>query len=107
MVVTATRSGSELNFARFGQYLADAIGDPQADLDKDGQVSLLEAFLMASGRVAEFYRTRIELATEHALIDDNGDRLGTPGRLLSRRSRRQARQERRARSTASAPIRSI
>jgi hypothetical protein len=78
VVVTATRSGHEQNFARFGEYLAEAIADPSADLDKDGQVSLLEAFLTAGGRVNEFYRTRSRLATEHALIDDNGDKLGTP-----------------------------
>ena len=45
VVVTATKSGNEINFARFGQYIAEAIADPRADLDKDGQVSLLEAFL--------------------------------------------------------------
>lgn len=78
VVVTATRSGDEQNFVRFGQYFAESVADPRADLDKDGQVSLLEAFLVASGRVAEFYRTRSRLATEHPLIDDNGDRLGTP-----------------------------
>ena len=78
VVVTATRSGDEQNFARFGQYLAESVADPSADLDKDGQVSLLEAYLVASNRTAEFYRTRSRLATEHPLLDDNGDRLGTP-----------------------------
>jgi hypothetical protein len=78
VVVTATRSGHEMNFARLGQYLAEAITDLRADLDKDGQVSLLEAFLTAGSRVDEYYRTRSQLATEHALLDDNGDRLGTP-----------------------------
>lgn len=78
VIVTATRSGHELNFARLGQYLAEAIGNPDADLDKDGQVSLLEAFLTASGHVNEFYKSQARLATEHALLDDNGDRLGTP-----------------------------
>jgi hypothetical protein len=78
VIVTATKSGYELNFARFGQYLAEAIADPAADRDKDGQVSLLEAFLTASSRVDEYYRAHGQLATEHALIDDNGDRLGTP-----------------------------
>ncbi|HEV3339504.1 MAG TPA: hypothetical protein VG125_04085, partial [Pirellulales bacterium] len=78
VIVTATRSGNEQNFARFGQYLAEAIADPRADLDKDGQVSLLEAYLTASSRVAEYYRSHTQLATEHALLDDNGDRLGTP-----------------------------
>jgi hypothetical protein len=78
VVVTATRSGDEQNFARFGQYLAESVADLRADLDKDGQVSLLEAYLVAGNQTAEFYRTRSRLATEHPLIDDNGDRLGTP-----------------------------
>jgi hypothetical protein len=78
VIVTATRSGGELNFARLGQYLSETIADPKADLDKDGQVSLLEAFLTASKRVNEYYKTHAQLASEHALIDDNGDRLGTP-----------------------------
>jgi hypothetical protein len=78
VVVTATRSGNEQNFTRFGLYLAEALADEQSDLDKDGQVSLLEAFLTASARVAEFYKTEGRLATEHALLDDNGDARGTP-----------------------------
>ena len=78
VIVTATRSGYEQNYARFGQFVAEAITDPQADLDKDGQTSLLEMFLAASQRVAEFYDANGRLATEHALLDDNGDRLGTP-----------------------------
>jgi hypothetical protein len=78
VVVTATRSGSESNYARFGGYLAEAIGDSAADLDKDGQVSLLEAFLTAADRVRVYYRDEARLATEHPLIDDNGDKLGSP-----------------------------
>jgi hypothetical protein len=49
-IITATRSGSEVNYARFGHYMAEAIADINADLDKDGQVSLLEAYLSASRR---------------------------------------------------------
>jgi hypothetical protein len=78
VIVTATRSGSEENYARFGRFLSQAIGEAEADLDKDGQTSLLEAFLMASRRVTEFYKSEGRLATEHALLDDNGDGLGTP-----------------------------
>jgi len=77
VVITATKSGYEQNYTRFGQYLAGAIAEPQADLDKDGQTSLLEAFLTASGRVDEFYSAAGRLVTEHALLDDNGDGLGT------------------------------
>ncbi len=78
VVITATRSGSERNFARFGQCLAETLADPRSDLDQDGQTSLLESFLGASAQVAEFYKTAGRLATEHALLDDNGDALGTP-----------------------------
>jgi hypothetical protein len=52
--------------------------DPRADIDKDDQTSLLEAYLLASAGVREFYAREGRLATEHALLDDNGDRLGTP-----------------------------
>lgn len=78
VVITATRSGAEVNFARFGGHLARTIGAPEADLDKDGQVSLLEAYLLAARRTADFYESEGRLATEHSLIDDNGDGLGTP-----------------------------
>ena len=78
VVIVATKSGFEMNFSRFGEYLADAITDLRADLDKDGQVSLLEAYLTASSHVEEHYRAHSQLATEHALLDDNGDHLGTP-----------------------------
>ncbi len=78
IVISATKSGFEQNYARFGQYMAEAIIDPKADLDKDGQTSLLEAFLTASHATAEFYAAAGRLATEHALLDDNGDTLGTP-----------------------------
>ncbi|MFN6104024.1 MAG: hypothetical protein ACK5EA_06190 [Planctomycetaceae bacterium] len=78
VVITATRSGSESNFARFGDGFSAALLDQAADLDKDEQVSLLEAFLAAAAKVREFYADAGRLATEHPLLDDNGDRLGTP-----------------------------
>ncbi len=92
VLISATRSGNEQNYARFGKYLAEALGDPKSDLDKDGQISLLESFLSASHRTTEFYKTENRLATEHALIDDNGDGLGTPadwfrGVLATKRAR--------------------
>lgn len=78
VLITSTRAGSEHNFARFGDHLSKAISDPAADLDKDEQTSLLEAFLAASAGVNEFYTSEARLATEHALLDDNGDGKGTP-----------------------------
>jgi hypothetical protein len=78
VVITSCRSGYEQNFARFGGFLPEALTAPAADLDRDGQTSLLEAFLFASHQVARFYETEGRLATEHALVDDNGDGAGTP-----------------------------
>lgn len=78
IIVTATKSGAEHNYARFGQFFAQAIHDPSADLDHDHGVSVLEAFLSASGKVAEFYRSDDRLASEQSLLDDNGDKRGTP-----------------------------
>ncbi len=78
VIITATRSGNEQNFAHFGLCFAEVLTDPESDLDQDGQISVLEAFLSASARTAEFYKTQGRLATEHALLDDNGDGLGTP-----------------------------
>lgn len=78
VIVTATRSGYEDNATQFGGFIARAIASPTADLDKDGQTSLLEAFLMASREVAQYYKDQGLLMSEHALLDDNGDKLGTP-----------------------------
>lgn len=78
IVISATRSGHELNYARFGERFAEAVANPAADLDQDGQTSVLEAFVTAAQQVQAFYAETGRLATEHALIDDNGDRQGTP-----------------------------
>lgn len=78
VVATATKSGYEQNFCRFGGYLAAALGNAEADLDKDGAVSVLEAFLISSRQAGEFYRENDRLVSENALLDDNGDGMGTP-----------------------------
>ena len=78
VVATATKSGYEQNFSRFGGYMAAALGHAEADLDKDGAVSVLEAFLIASRQAGEFYRENDRLVSENALLDDNGDGMGTP-----------------------------
>ena len=57
---------------------AQAIGNPAADLDKDGQTSFTGGISAAARQVEQFYKEAGRLATEHALLDDNGDGLGTP-----------------------------
>lgn len=83
VIITATKSPDEVFYARFGEHFAEAIGGlAEADADQDKQVSLLEAFRHASKAVATFYDNEGRLATEHALIEDNGDGAGTRSELL-------------------------
>jgi hypothetical protein len=78
IVITGTRSGEEVNYTRFGERLADVIASAEADINRDGTTSVLEAALSAAQRVRAEYAEASRLVSEHALIDDNGDKLGTP-----------------------------
>ena len=78
ILISATRNPDEINYARFGEYFADVISSNEGDIDQDGQTSLLEAFLTTANYVDAFYKGEARLASEHSLIDDNGDKLGTP-----------------------------
>ena len=46
-------------------------------------MSVLEAFLIASRKVEEYYLENDRLASESALLDDNGDGRGTPANWFS------------------------
>lgn len=77
IVITATKSAHEIFYPRFGEYFARAIGGlKEADLDNDEQVSLLESFLYAAHEVTQFFEKEGRIATEHAMLDDNGDQQG-------------------------------
>ncbi|MBC7964470.1 MAG: hypothetical protein H7Z17_00985 [Fuerstia sp.] len=77
IVISATKDGNQIQYSRFGDAMSQAIDGLDADINRDGQTSLLEAWLFASRRTAEFYTTEGRLVTEHALLDDNGDSKGT------------------------------
>ena len=76
-IVTATESAVQRYDTVFPEFFVAAFVDPAADRDKDGRVSILEAFEFASVGVRQWYQQRGRLATERALIDDNGDGRGT------------------------------
>jgi hypothetical protein len=75
-VMTATRTDGERNQTRFGEFFAEALASDEADMDKDGRVSMLEAFTWARRRVIESYERDGQLRTEHAVLEDNGDGKG-------------------------------
>ncbi|MBV8898070.1 MAG: hypothetical protein JO051_16265 [Acidobacteriaceae bacterium] len=72
IVITATKTGTEKNATVFARYWIDALKDPAADTDKNGSVSALEAFLYAQRKTAAYFESEKLLATEHAMLSDNG-----------------------------------
>lgn len=76
IVITATKSPFERNVTKFGGQFVAALADAGADADKDGRVSILEAFLFARRETGRIYESDNRLLTEHAVLDDNGDKQG-------------------------------
>jgi hypothetical protein len=76
IVVTATDTAAQRFDTIFPQYFIQSIADVAADLDKNGRISVWEAFAAASANVRRHYQQRGQLSTERALLDDNGDGVG-------------------------------
>lgn len=76
VVVAATDSAAQRFETMFPEALAEAMSSPASDLDKNGRLSVWEAFSFASARVRQWYEQRGRLATERAVLDDNGDGIG-------------------------------
>ena len=71
VVVTATRTALERNETRFATPFVRALTTDEADADRDGRVSVLEAFAYAKREVARVYESDRRLLTEHAVISDS------------------------------------
>jgi Peptidase C13 family len=76
-IITATRNGAENYSTLFGGYFVDALTGEEADADKNRKVSMLEAFQFAKAAVQRAYEKEGLLSTEHAMLDDNGDKAGS------------------------------
>jgi hypothetical protein len=76
-VITATRNGAEQFATLFGGHFVEAFTSADADGDKNQRVSMLEAFRFAKTGVTRAYEQEGLLATEHAMLDDNGDKEGS------------------------------
>jgi hypothetical protein len=76
VVLTATDSAAQQFETVFPEFFIKAFEDPAADLDKDGRVSLWEAFSYASAGVRQWFDQHGQLPTERPLLDDDGDGVG-------------------------------
>ena len=72
VIITATRNGNEKNATEFGNYFAAALASDIADINKNNNVSIQEAFDFAERSVAEFFESSGKLATEHPQIRGEG-----------------------------------
>ena len=76
IVITATDSAAQKYATVFPEYFIKSMKEASSDLDKNGRTSIFEVFAAASAAVKQHYEQRGQLATERALIDDNGDGKG-------------------------------
>jgi hypothetical protein len=76
VVITANDSAAQTFETVLPQFLDASFKDQSADLDKNGRTSVWEAFTYASARVKNWFEQRAQLATEHPMLDDDGDGVG-------------------------------
>ena len=77
IVITATANSAERYHTIFARHFVAAFARDGSDTDKNGRVSVLEAFEFARREVQRAYDSDGRLQTEHPLLDDNGDGAGS------------------------------
>jgi hypothetical protein len=81
VVITATETDWETNETEFPHEFARVLSAPPEakafDVDEDGATTLFDLYVTVSRNLAQSYLDRELLATEHPLLDDNGDGRGT------------------------------
>lgn len=65
VLVTATKSGGEINAVRFPGFLAEAIQSEVADYDRNEILTVAEAYRFAESRTRDYYEQQNLLASEH------------------------------------------
>lgn len=92
-IVTATKTGGERNETRFAEYFVQALDAEEADRDRNGRVSVQEAFDFAAAKVKAAYEKEGHILTEHAALDDGSQgKLAGSQYLAPERSRTSAAQ---------------
>jgi hypothetical protein len=81
VIISATEADLEVNEVLFPLSLADVLANPPEpsafDVDHDGNRTLFDLYIVLARNVAQRYTDEELLATEHSLLDDNGDGRGT------------------------------
>jgi hypothetical protein len=72
-IITSTKTGGEKNEPVFAQYFAEAFKDASADTDRNGRISVSEAFEYAKSKAVATYTKAGTILTEHATLDDSRD----------------------------------
>ena len=77
IVIAATDSPAQKYDTMFPQFFIEALDNvAAADTDKNGRLSVWEAFVYASQAVKQAFDKKGTLPTERAVLDDNGDGVG-------------------------------
>jgi hypothetical protein len=83
IVVTATDALAQQAETTFPEFLLSALLAVEADADKNGKVSVWEAFAYASREARTWFERQAQLPSERPLLDDTGNGIGreagTPG----------------------------
>lgn len=88
-LITATKSGGELNAVRFSEYFAQALATDVADVDRNELLTVREAFTFANTATQQYFEDQKLLASEHARLtgaDSNIFTLATLGALKEARN---------------------
>ena len=76
IVITATNSPEQRYETQFAAFFVEAFKTEASDFDKDGRVSIWEAFTRASSGVGRWYEQQGRVSTERPILDDTGDGVG-------------------------------
>ena len=75
-MISATESAVQRYDTIFPEFFVRALAEAAADTDKNGRVSVWEAFEFTSAEVRRWYQQQGRLATERSILDDTGDGVG-------------------------------
>jgi hypothetical protein len=80
IVITATEPDREINETTFPHVFAEVLAKSTVerfDVDEDGRITLYDLYINVTRTIAEKYAADMQLSTEHAQLEDNGDGRGS------------------------------